>query len=153
MSRYLIQRIDENPGIELHNRTEIVALEGDTHLERVTWRNNVTGATETHDIRHVFIMAGASPRTEWLRGCLALDEKGFIVTGRDLETLAAAALAALPPSPDARDQPARGLCRGRCPRRQRQTRSLRGRRRRHRRPHGPPRPGRPRMTPCYPQGK
>jgi thioredoxin reductase (NADPH) len=87
MSRYLIQRIDENPGITLHNRTEIVALEGDTHLERVTWRNNVTGETETRDIRHVFIMAGASPRTDWLRGCLALDDKGFIITGRDLEAL------------------------------------------------------------------
>ena len=38
-----------------------------------------------HEIRHVFIMAGASPRTEWLRGCLALDDKGFILTGRDLD--------------------------------------------------------------------
>jgi thioredoxin reductase (NADPH) len=37
-----------------------------------------------HRIRHVFIMAGASPRTEWLRGCVALDDKGFILTGRDL---------------------------------------------------------------------
>ncbi|MGC1450834.1 MAG: pyridine nucleotide-disulfide oxidoreductase, partial [Candidatus Sulfotelmatobacter sp.] len=36
--------------------------------------------------RHLFIMAGASPRTDWLRGCVALDEKGFILTGRDLET-------------------------------------------------------------------
>jgi thioredoxin reductase (NADPH) len=87
MSRYLIQRIEENPGIELHTRTEIAALEGDAHLERVTWRNNVTGATTTHPIRHVFIMAGASPRTDWLRGCLALDVKGFIVTGRDLDNL------------------------------------------------------------------
>ena len=85
MSRYLIQRIEENPAIELHYRTEIVALEGDTHLERVTWRNNQTGETSTHPIRHVFIMAGASPRTEWLKGCLALDDKGFILTGRDLD--------------------------------------------------------------------
>ena len=38
-----------------------------------------------HAIRHVFIMTGASPRTEWLRGCLALDDKGFILTGRDLD--------------------------------------------------------------------
>jgi thioredoxin reductase (NADPH) len=34
----------------------------------------------------VFIMAGASPRTDWLSGCLALDNKGFILTGRDLDT-------------------------------------------------------------------
>jgi len=38
----------------------------------------------THAIRHVFVMTGASPRTEWLQGCLALDGKGFILTGRDL---------------------------------------------------------------------
>lgn len=85
MSRYLIQRIEQNPAIEIHYRTEIVALEGDAHLERVTWRNNQTGETFTHPIRHVFIMAGASPRTEWLKGCLALDDKGFILTGRDLD--------------------------------------------------------------------
>jgi len=90
MSRYLIQRIAENPAIELHYRTEIVGLEGDAHLERVTWRDNTTGAVSTHEIRHVFIMAGASPRTEWLRGCLALDNKGFILTGRDLDAAAEA---------------------------------------------------------------
>ena len=42
--------------------------------------------TSVHDIRHVFIMAGASPRTEWLRGCVAMDNNGFILTGRDLES-------------------------------------------------------------------
>jgi thioredoxin reductase (NADPH) len=87
MSRYLIQRLTENPRIELHMNSEITALDGDTRLERVTWRNKKTGETTTSNIHHVFIMTGASPRTEWLRGCLALDEKGFIVTGRDLETV------------------------------------------------------------------
>jgi thioredoxin reductase (NADPH) len=83
MSRYLIQRITENPGIELHYQTEIVALEGDGNLEHVTWQD-ATGRTSTHPIRHVFIMTGASPRTDWLNGCVALDEKGFILTGKDL---------------------------------------------------------------------
>jgi thioredoxin reductase (NADPH) len=87
MSRYLIQRIVENPAIELHFQTEIVGLEGDGHLERVTWVNRATGEQSSHGIRHVFIMAGASPRTEWLRGCLALDEQGFILTGRDLDAV------------------------------------------------------------------
>ena len=82
MSRYLIQRIEQNPAIEVHYKTEIVGLEGDTHLERVTWRDKTTGETSVHDIRHVFIMAGASPRTDWLRDCVALDNKGFILTGR-----------------------------------------------------------------------
>jgi thioredoxin reductase (NADPH) len=86
MSRYLIQRLDENPNVELHYKTEITGLEGNAHLDRVTWLDRVSGETSTHDIRHVFVMAGASPRTEWLRGCLALDDKGFILTGRDLET-------------------------------------------------------------------
>jgi thioredoxin reductase (NADPH) len=85
MSRYLIQRIEQNPAIELHYRTEIVDLEGDTHLERVGWRDE-DEETSVHDIRHVFIMAGASPRTDWLRGCIALDNKGFILTGRDLDS-------------------------------------------------------------------
>jgi len=85
MSRYLIQRLTENPKIELHVNTEIVALDGGEHLERVTWKNRKSGETSTQDIRHVFVMTGASPRTEWLRGCLALDDKGFILTGRDLD--------------------------------------------------------------------
>src|ERR1700681_2481554 len=70
MSRYLIQRIEENPAIELHFKTEIVNLEGDAHLERVTWRSNASGETSTNAIRHVFIMAGASPSTNSLRRCL-----------------------------------------------------------------------------------
>ena len=90
MSRYLVQRIETNPAIELHYHTEIVALEGENHLERVRWQDKSTGESSTHNIRHVFIMAGASPRTDWLRGCVALDNKGFIVTGRDLDAAAMA---------------------------------------------------------------
>jgi len=85
MSRYLIQRIAQNPKIELHFNTEIVGLEGGDQLERVTWLDKGSGERSTHDIGHLFIMAGASPRTEWLRGCIALDDKGFILTGRDLD--------------------------------------------------------------------
>jgi thioredoxin reductase (NADPH) len=85
MSRYLIQRISDNPAIELHLNTEIVGLEGGNQLERITWLDRITGESSAHGIRHLFIMAGASPRTEWLRGCIALDDKGFILTGRDLD--------------------------------------------------------------------
>jgi thioredoxin reductase (NADPH) len=92
MSRYLIRRIDETPAIELRTHTEIVALRGDDHLESVTWKNNQTGATEEHAIRHVFVMTGGDPNTRWLDGCIALDEKGFVKTGPDLspEDLSAA---------------------------------------------------------------
>ena len=84
MSRYLIRRIEDNPAIVLLPRTEIVALEGDRSLERVRWRDNETGVVTTHDIRHVFSMTGAIPCTEWLEGCVVLDEDGFIKTGPDL---------------------------------------------------------------------
>jgi len=96
MSRYLIQRLTENPKIDLRLNTEIVALEGDGHLERVTWKDKKTGEVSTHPIQHLFIMAGASPGTEWLRGCLALDSKGFILTGRDLDQNASWPLARRP---------------------------------------------------------
>jgi thioredoxin reductase (NADPH) len=86
MSRYLIQRLTENPRIEMHFHSEITGIEGAEHLERVVWHDKRTGETFTDAIQHVFIMTGASPRTEWLRGCLAMDEKGFILTGRDLDS-------------------------------------------------------------------
>src|SRR5262249_554358 len=84
MSRYLIRRIEQSPAIVLRLRTEIVALEGDGHLERVRWRDNQTGNIETRNIGDVFVMAGAIPSTHWLDGCVALDAKGFIKTGPDL---------------------------------------------------------------------
>jgi thioredoxin reductase (NADPH) len=84
MSRYLIQRIEETPGIVLHLDTQIVGLEGVEGLERVDWRNSKSGAAESHEIRHVFVMTGADPNTRWLKGCVALDETGFIKTGPDL---------------------------------------------------------------------
>ena len=84
MSRYLIRRIEQNPTIVLRTNTEIEALEGSNHLERVRWRDRQTGNTATHNIRHVFLMTGAVPATTWLDGCVALDAKGFIKTGPDL---------------------------------------------------------------------
>jgi thioredoxin reductase (NADPH) len=92
MSRYLIRRIEQNPAIILRTKTEIMALEGGDHLERVNWRHGKTGDIESHDIRHIFLMTGAVPSTQWLDGCVALDDKGFIKTGPDLsqEDLAAA---------------------------------------------------------------
>ena len=92
MSRYLIQRIVDNPGISLRTHSEIIGLEGNQHLERVRWRDARQPDEESHDIRHVFVMTGALPTTKWLDGCVALDAKGFIKTGTDLspDDLAAA---------------------------------------------------------------
>jgi thioredoxin reductase (NADPH) len=83
MSRYLIRRIEETPTIQIKTRTEIVALEGNEHLERVRWRDG-TGAVTSQDIKHVFLMTGAEANTGWLNGRVALDAKGFIKTGWDL---------------------------------------------------------------------
>ena len=84
MSRYLIRRIENSPTITLRPQTEIVALEGDNHLNSAYWRNGRTGQTEKHEISHIFVMTGADPNTHWLNGCMALDSKGFIKTGPDL---------------------------------------------------------------------
>jgi thioredoxin reductase (NADPH) len=89
MSRYLIQRIEDNPRIQVHGSTELNAIHGDGHLESVSWRDNASGEISVHPIRHVFVMAGASPKTEWLAGCLALDRRGFILTGPEVESAVA----------------------------------------------------------------
>ena len=84
MSRYLVRRIEEHPAIELHSHTELIELAGETHLERVRWRNSQTGAIEANEVRHVFILAGAVAGTQWLKGCLVVDDKDFVKTGADL---------------------------------------------------------------------
>src|SRR6202522_3753575 len=84
MSRYLIARIEACPEITVKPLTEVEALEGNGHLERVRWRDKQAGATETREIKHLFLMTGANPNTGWLAGCFALDEKQFIRTGTDL---------------------------------------------------------------------
>jgi thioredoxin reductase (NADPH) len=84
MSQYLIRRIDDMPNITLHLCTEIFALEGQAQLSRVTWKTAGKPA-ETHDIGHVFLMMGALPCTAWLNSCIALNAKGFVRTGSELD--------------------------------------------------------------------
>ena len=83
MSRYLIDRIAALPNVELHTGTEVVALEGDeiTGLTAAVFRERATGATHTCPLRHLFLFIGADPNTSWLNHCVALDNKGFVVTG------------------------------------------------------------------------
>jgi thioredoxin reductase (NADPH) len=71
----------------LHPRTEITALAGKGRLEQVTWRTGRDGKPETHAIGHIFLMTGAVPNTGWLQGCVALDDKGFVRTGQDLQAI------------------------------------------------------------------
>jgi thioredoxin reductase (NADPH) len=84
MSRYLVRRIEANPKITLRTETDLIELEGGRHLEEIAWQHAPSGEVERRAIRHVFVMTGAEPSTNWLLGCLACDEKGFIKTGADL---------------------------------------------------------------------
>jgi len=84
MSRYLVQRIEQSPKITLHPYTEIVELRGGGHLESVVVHDSSTATDTAWNIRHVYLMTGASPNTDWLRGCVVLDDKGFVKTGPDL---------------------------------------------------------------------
>jgi thioredoxin reductase (NADPH) len=84
MSQYLVARIEAHPKIEIHYLTEIVAVTGTAHLESIVWKDDSIGLEATKPIRHVFVMAGAAPRTEWLEDSFVLDKKGFLVTGPDL---------------------------------------------------------------------
>jgi thioredoxin reductase (NADPH) len=84
MSQYLIARIEAHPRIEIHYLTQIVAVTGTAHLESIKWKDDSLGLEVTRPIRHVFVMAGAAPRTAWLEDSFVLDKKGFVVTGPDL---------------------------------------------------------------------
>ena len=87
MSQYLIDRICAIDNIEVLTQTEIIALYGsrERQLERVRWRNNVTGEETEKPIRHIFLFIGAEPATAWLRDSgVALDTKNFILTGSDV---------------------------------------------------------------------
>jgi thioredoxin reductase (NADPH) len=85
MSDYLVQRILSSPRITLHTHTAITALAGERYLSQVTWLDRGSGETSVHAIANIFVMIGAEPNTEWLRGCLDLDARGFVVTGRDVD--------------------------------------------------------------------
>ncbi|MEM6812482.1 MAG: FAD-dependent oxidoreductase [Pseudomonadota bacterium] len=83
MSDYLIGRIESSPRITLHYHTEITELHGDEHLEKVTIKNRESCEENTMDVRHVFLMIGAVPNTEWLKECISLNDYGFALTGAD----------------------------------------------------------------------
>jgi thioredoxin reductase (NADPH) len=83
MSRYLIERIEATPNIELVFNTEVVGLEGtDFTLGRVRYRSRLSGEEASFEIGNLFLFAGADPATGWLDGCgVTLDRAGFVVTG------------------------------------------------------------------------
>jgi thioredoxin reductase (NADPH) len=84
MSRYLINELDRNDRAHVETHSEIVELKGEDSLEAVVIENTQTGTRTETPCKALFVFIGASPHTEWLGGCVATDEDGFLLTGRDL---------------------------------------------------------------------
>jgi thioredoxin reductase (NADPH) len=81
MSRYLVDRIERTPGVEVLLNTEVCELIGDHALDAVVVENTATGQRSTLDAKALFVFIGAEANTAWLGGQLALDEHGFVATG------------------------------------------------------------------------
>jgi hypothetical protein len=84
MSDYLITQLQATPNIEVRLHTQVVDGHGDARLEALTLGDVRTGRLDQHKATAVFVMIGAEPHTDWLRGVLELDDRGFILAGRDL---------------------------------------------------------------------
>ena len=81
MSDYLSSRLEADPAITVHYHTEMSALHGEEHLEAIDVHDRKSGETRRMDTRAVFVMVGAAPNTDWLSGCVELDDKGFVRSG------------------------------------------------------------------------
>lgn len=84
MSQYLIEQIEKTPNIHLRTRTEVARVEGDGHVEKVTLSSVQDGSDCAEEAEALFIFIGTRPRSDWLPAEVLRDEKGFVLTGRDL---------------------------------------------------------------------
>ena len=85
MSQYLIDQIAATPNITVQAHSSVVEAKGETSLEAIAIQNTITGETQIVPATSLFIFIGAVPRTEWLDGVVARDDRGFILTGQDLK--------------------------------------------------------------------
>jgi thioredoxin reductase (NADPH) len=85
MSRYLVERIIDAENVELLANTEVRELVGEGRLEEVVVEGNRSGARRTLGARGLFVFIGAQANTGWLQGAVELDERGFVLTGRELD--------------------------------------------------------------------
>ena len=112
MSRYLTDRIDTHPGIEVRTQTRITGLDGDQTIRSV----HLEGPDGEIDLpcTGLFSFIGADPASGWISGCAALDDHGFVLTDRQLRerTPRGDLGAARPPPTPLRDQPPGALRRG-----------------------------------------
>jgi len=84
MSDYLVKQLEATSNIDVRLGTRVLEGRGKSHLEALTLVDLMTGRQEEVPAAAVFVLIGAEPHTEWLRGVVALDERGFVLTGRDI---------------------------------------------------------------------
>lgn len=85
MSDYLVQRINQTANVVLHTHTEVERIEGDKGIDHLVVRDNRDDSTSTLDVSHLFVFIGAKPGTEFMEGQIALDRRGFALTGTALD--------------------------------------------------------------------
>ncbi len=81
MSHYLAERIQATPNINIRYHSTVDEVCGSEHLEQVVFRDTDSGERQTEEASALFVFIGAAPRTDWLNGKIARDEKGFILAG------------------------------------------------------------------------
>ena len=144
MSSYLIRQLEAMHNIVVLAESDVVGGSGEDRLEQVAVRDRRNGEITTLPADGLFVMIGGEPRTEWLRGRVARDAKGYLLTGNDVAAAGGWTLDRAPLF--LRNQPARSLRRRRCRARLEQARGPLGGLRGGRRPARPPVPGRTRLS-------
>ena len=81
MSQYLVEQVRSRPNIRVRLGQEVAEVQGGAHVDGVTLRDRGSGELSHLDASGVFVFIGAEPRTEWLRGIVELDNRGYVVTG------------------------------------------------------------------------
>jgi len=84
MSQYLVDRLEAHPNIDIRLNSEVTQVCGTEHLDGIRIRDRATGETEEVQTKFLFVFIGAQPNTNWLKGLVARDEFGFVLTGPDL---------------------------------------------------------------------
>ena len=84
MSRYLINQLSARTNIDVRFSTEVTAAHGDTSLEAIDVRNSATGETTRLESGGLYLFIGADAETAWLPPEIALDGRGFVLTGADV---------------------------------------------------------------------
>jgi thioredoxin reductase (NADPH) len=84
MSHYLVEQIEQTPNISVRLGSSVTEAMGEEHLSELVIRDGANSECGTEPATALFIFIGARPRTQWLDGIVACDERGFVLTGPDL---------------------------------------------------------------------